>query len=126
MNIDEIHEDYYAPDGGEVEWRRFPLDLKKLKLYYDPSTLTWSTGRVDAFKNALDLFIKLRIPDCTVVITDLKQADRSYELLVTVTSESLGKLSTQFEVGIIMNKDCPHNLPQIIANEFKKELEAGK
>ena len=122
---DEFHDEFYHTDNGETEWRRFPLDLKKLKLSYDPYNLTWNVTRISAFKNALKYFIKLRIPDSETDVSDVRQADGSYELLVSVISPSLGKLSTQFEAGIVMDKECPHNLPQMIAHEFKHELESG-
>lgn len=127
MNTDDIQDDYYEPysDKGETEWRRFPLDLKRLGLAYDPYTLTWNTTRVDAFKKALVHFIQQRITDSTVEYKHNRMPDRSYELMVTVNSISLGKLTTEFPISIIMDKECPKNLPQLIANEFKNQLQAG-
>lgn len=101
---------------------KFKLDLGKMPVKYDPYTQNWYITRVKAFQNALRGYILYRIPDAIVTYTDIKLKDKTFDLRVTVESVSLGKLSTEFPIGMIIHPKCPHNLPQLIANEFKKEL----
>ena len=119
--------DTYNPeDEGDKE--EFMMKLKSLGKTHDPSNPSWNTNKLEAFKNVLKLQILNKIPDSKVQYTNITNRDeiqtigKKFDLRITVISEKYGKLSTDLEVGMVMHEDCPHNLPQLIANEFKNEL----
>ncbi len=119
--------DTYNPED-EGDKSVFKSQLKSLGKSHDPNDLNWDLSRLDAFKNVLRQHIISRIPDSKVQYSNITNRDeiqtigKMFDLRITVISEKYGKLSTDLEINMIMHKDCPHNLPQLIANEFKNEL----
>ncbi len=119
--------DIYNPED-EGDKAVFKMQLKSLGKPHDPTNLSWSTSRLEAFKNVLKQQIINKIPDSKVEYKNITNRDeiqtigKQYDLRITVISTKYGKLSTDLEIGMVMHKDCPHNLPQLIANEFKNEL----
>jgi hypothetical protein len=112
---------YYDPDDDK-EVSRFKFELKSLPNKYDPYNLTWNITRLQAFQNVLRGYILNKIRDGKVTYVQIEQNDRSYDLRITVESIAYGKLSTEVPIGMIMHKDCPPNLPQLIATEFRNNL----
>lgn len=117
-----------ARDDEFAQEADFMSQLKSLGNSYDPTNSSWSTSRLEAFKNVLKQQIINKIPDSKVEYANITNRDeiqtvgKQFDLRITVISEKYGKLSTDLEIGMVMHKDCPHNLPQLIANEFKNEL----
>ncbi len=118
--------DYNPEDEGNKAM--FMMQLKGLGKSHDPSNSNWDMSRLEAFKNVLQTHILNKIPDSKVQYTNIENREeiatigKKFDLRITVISEQYGKLSTDIEVDMIMHTDCPHNLPQLIANEFKNEL----
>ena len=119
--------DIYNPeDDGDREI--FIMQLKSLGKPHDPSNSSWQLSRLQAFKNVLKTHILNKIPDSKIQYTNIENREeiatigKKFDLRITVISEQYGKLSTDIEVDMIMHENCPHNLPQLIATEFKNEL----
>lgn len=119
--------DTYNPED-EGDKSVFKMQLKSLGKGHDPTNASWSLNRLEAFKSVLTQQILSKLPDSKVQynhITNREQIQtigKTFDLRITVISEKYGKLSTDLEVDMVMHEDCPHNLPQLIANEFKNEL----
>jgi hypothetical protein len=111
----------YDPDEEERRGR-FKFELKNLPKIYDPYNLTWNTTKVQAFQRVLTGSILNKIRDAKVTYLHIENEDRSFDLRITVDSKTHGKLSTEIPIGMIMHRDCPHNLPQLIATEFRNNL----
>lgn len=121
--------DYNPEDEGNKSI--FMMQLKSLGKSHDPSNANWNLSKLEAFKNVVQAHILNKIPDSKVQYTNIENREeiatigKKFDLRITVISEQYGKLSTDIEVDMIMHTDCPHNLPQLIATEFKNELCKG-
>ena len=117
----------YNPED-EGDKNIFRMQLKALGKSHDPTNSSWDVNKLEAFKSVLTQHILNRIPDSKVKYSNIENRDeiqtigKMYDLRITVISEKYGKLSTDLQVDMVMHKDCPHNLPQLIATEFKNEL----
>ena len=83
---------------------------------------SWELTRIDAFKNVLKFEILNRLPDSQVLFEYEEDKGRYFQLVITIFNDHYGKLSTSLAVGMIRHTDCPHNLPQLVASEFAKEI----
>jgi hypothetical protein len=112
----------YDPEDDKL-LGEFALGLKKLPSRFEPKNLSWDINRIDAFKRTLSNNIKMRIADADIVYEYAEDKKRDVQLIITVNSNQFGTLSTLLEIGMLRHKDCPHNLPSLIAVEFAKEIQ---
>ena len=117
---------YEDPEDRD-EKTEFKLQLKNIKSKHDPYVKSWNISRIKAFKRVTTGYILKNIVDSEVTYFEIEdKKTREYDLRITVNSKSLGQLSTEFPLGIILSSECPHNLPELIAQQFKEQLTKNK
>jgi len=99
----------------------FNLRLMKLRSDFNDYPM-WNPTRVEAFKKAVEMQIKLLVIGSSIEFKIDRDEDNNQALFITAITSEKKKLTTSLPVGMILSLKCPKNLHELIATEFSNQL----